>query len=190
MPFATFFKDLGGHVYDFRNDESELLNENTAFYLPITVYPELNSPVTVDEIMLAVKSLKRSKSYGCDNLLNEYYIEFVDILAVRLCKLFNNIIDSDVYPESWSLGIIIPLHKKSSITDVNNYRGITLASCLSKLCTSAINKIFESICNENNIISDAQFGFQKGRSIIDAIYFVVFSSEMLVLHVIFVDMMK
>jgi hypothetical protein len=81
-------------------------------------------------------------------LLNEFFIETVDILAVQLCKLFNNIIDFGVYPESWSHGIIISLHKKGSITDVNNYRGITLVSCLSKLFTCVIYKRFESKCNE------------------------------------------
>ena len=71
MPFATFFKDLGGNVFDNRNDESELFNENNDFDLPNTVYPELDRPISVDEIMLAVKSLKRGKAYGCHNLLNE-----------------------------------------------------------------------------------------------------------------------
>jgi len=62
---------LGGNVFDNRNDESELFNEKIDFDLPNTVYPELDRPISVDEIMLAVKSLKRGKAYGCHNLLNE-----------------------------------------------------------------------------------------------------------------------
>ena len=36
------------------------------------------------------------------------------------------------FPEQWTEGIIIPLHKKGDKKCVNNYRGITLLSCLSK----------------------------------------------------------
>jgi len=44
----------------------------------------------------------------------------MDILAVQLYKLYKNTIDSGVYLESWTLGIIVPLHKKCPISDVNN----------------------------------------------------------------------
>ena len=30
------------------------------------------------------------------------------------------------FPEVWSEGYVIPFHKKGSINDVENYRGITL----------------------------------------------------------------
>ena len=66
--------------------------------------------------------------------------------------------------------IIIPLHKKGDKHDVNNYRGITLLSCLSKLFTTILNQRIVSYCDKYNIISDAQFGFRKGLSTTDAIF--------------------
>jgi len=61
--------------------------------------------------------------------------------------------------------------------------------------TCVINKSIESIRNENSIISDAQFGFRKRRSTIDAIFILqslvqkyLFANKRL--YVIFVDMMK
>ena len=84
--------------------------------------------------------------------------------------MFNKIIDSGYFPDIWSNGIIVPIHKKGSVYDVNNYRGITLGSCLSKLFTSVVNKRIEKTCNEHNLISDAQIGFRKGRSTVDAIF--------------------
>ena len=45
-----------------------------------------------------------------------------------------------VIPTNWCLGIIMPLYKNNgSVNDPDNYRGITLLSCLSKLFTSALN---------------------------------------------------
>ena len=84
--------------------------------------------------------------------------------------MFNVILDSGIFPDQWREGIIIPLHKKGDKNDANNYRGITLLSCLSKIFTSILNSIIVSFCEENNGISDAQFGFKKGSSTTGAIF--------------------
>ena len=54
-----------------------------------------------------------------------------------LLNLFNIIFDIGYFPEVWSEGYVIPLHKKGSINDENNYRGITLLStnCLHAFST-------------------------------------------------------
>ena len=84
--------------------------------------------------------------------------------------MFNVILDSGIFPDQWREGIIIPLHKKGDKNDANNYRSITLLSCLSKIFTSILNSRVVSFCEENNGISDAQFGFKKGSSTTDAIF--------------------
>ena len=183
------------NLFDCKNEEADNFNINNDFNIPNTVYPELDNRITTEEIINAVKSLKRNKAYGCDHLLNEYFIETIDILSGHLCDIFNTIIDSGFFPEQWTKGIIIPLHKKGSTVDVNNYRGITLVSCLSKIFTTVLNKRIEHVCEQNNIISDAQFGFHKGRSTVDAIFILLslvhnYLFENKRLYVIFVDMMK
>ena len=55
-----------------------------------------------------------------------------------LCNLFNVILDSGIFPENWCNGTIIPVFKKSDKNDINNYRGITLMSHLSKLFTTIL----------------------------------------------------
>ena len=75
-----------------------------------------------------------------------------------------------VFPDKWSEGIIIPIHKKGATDDVNNYRGITLLSCLSKLFTTILNNRITKFCEDHSVISDAQFGFKKDLSTSDAIF--------------------
>ena len=75
---------------------------------------------------------------------------------------------------------MIPLHTRGDIHEVNNYRGITLESCISKLYTCVLNKRLSDWSEKNDIISDAQFGFKKGYSTTDAI----FSLHCLVEHII------
>jgi len=58
--------------------------------------------------------LKRCKAHVSDMLLNEYFIECIDILAPIICNIFNAVFNSGCYPEEWFDGIIAPLHKRAT----------------------------------------------------------------------------
>ena len=45
--------------------------------------------------------------------------------------------------------------------DVNNYRGIAVSSCLSKVFTKIMQKRLNDYCIENNVISANQCGFRE-----------------------------
>ena len=65
-------------------------------------------------------------------------------------------------------GIILPLYKgKGNKQDCNNYRGITLLSCVGKLFTSILNERLSYFIESNNILSENQAGFRKGHSTLD-----------------------
>ena len=48
--------------------------------------------------------------------------------------------------------------------------GITLVSCFSKIFTGVLNNRLTQWAESNNVLSDSQFGFRKGRSTTDAIF--------------------
>ena len=86
-------------------------------------------------------------------------------------KLFNRILDTGELPEDWLTGLIIPIYKnKGPRDDANNYRGITLLSCLGKLFTSILNNRLTEFCEENLIIKEIQAGFRKGYSTLDHVF--------------------
>ena len=193
--FTKFFENLSNNNADFCHTEAEDFCLNNDFNLENSAFPELDLPISVEEVRNAIKHLKRNKSSGSDCMLNEYFLECSDILSAHLCDVFNGIFVSGFFPDKWTEGVIIPLHKKGSVNDVNNYRGITLVSCFSKLFTTILNKRIETFCNENTIISDAQFGFRKGYSTVDAIFILMsivqnYLNENKRLYVIYVDMLK
>lgn len=154
----------------FTTHNAEHFCETNDFNDTEAVFPELDSPITYEEVVNGIKSLKRNKASGCDDLLNEYFIESFHILAGHITDIFNNIFDSGCFPEVWSKGHIVPIYQKGDKLDVNSYRGITLLSNFGKLFTNVLNKRITDLCNSNTKISDRLFGFRKGRSTTDAVF--------------------
>jgi len=76
------------------------------------VYEGLNDPITIPELLIAVKPLKQGKAARNDCLLNEYFIESIDILCSHVCDIFNIILNTGCYPGTWMEGVIIPIYKK------------------------------------------------------------------------------
>ena len=70
------------------------------------------------------------------------------------------VFSSGIFPNSWSEGIITPVFKKGDYNDCNNYRGITLLSCLSKIFTALLDDRLSTWAKKYDLISDAQFGFR------------------------------
>ena len=131
----------------------------------------INQPFTDSEIIKAVKNLKNNKSHGTDSILNEHIKATIDIMATVYTKLFNVIFDTGLVPESWTLGNIIPIFKnKGTVTNPENYRPITLLSCLGKLFTSILNARITKYVEEGDIIDHCQAGFRKGFSTLDNLF--------------------
>ena len=131
----------------------------------------LNQPFTENEIRNFVKTLKNNKAAGIDGILNEFIKHTIDLLIPLYIKLFNKILDTGDIPEDWLAGLIIPIYKnKGSKDDANNYRGITLLSCLGKLFTSILNHRLTEFCEQNFILNEIQAGFRKGYSTADHVF--------------------
>ena len=72
----------------------------------------LNEPITEEEIISASNKLKNNKSPGVDNIVSEYIKASIMPMMKCYVGLFNKILDSGVFPEAWSIGLIISLYKK------------------------------------------------------------------------------
>lgn len=168
--FYSYFKNLLNEINTVNNDESEDFCSSHNFDQSDPIFEELDSQITTDEVKKCINALSGGKACGTDNLLNEYFIEAGDILLSHITDLFNILLDSGYFPDGWTEGIIIPLFKKGNENDVNNFRGITLVSCLSKVFTAVLNNRINNWCEKYSKISDAQFGFRKGFSTVDAVF--------------------
>ena len=141
-------KDLYNHFLklsapedDFLYADADVCNELERLIADdiVVTFDELNVPIELTEINNAIKQLKCGKSGGEDQLLNEFFVSGRDILSPYLVSLFNFIFDIGIFPDGWGEGLIVPLHKKGSMLNPTNYRGILLLSVLGKIFTRILN---------------------------------------------------
>ena len=91
----------------------------------------------------------------------------IDVILPLLHNLFNRLFSTGTFPKCWSESLIIPLHKKGSVNNPENYRGISLLDVIGKIYTSILNRRITFYVNMYGKISEAQFGFREGYSTID-----------------------
>lgn len=134
----------------------------------------LHSPVTDEELNRVIKSLKKRKSPGIDDILNEHVIYGGPSLSNALVTLLNTILRCENIPKQWKTGIIIPLYKGrgKSKSDPYSYRPITLLTCFNKLFEKVILDRFNNFLNTSPqaFPNTQQHGFQKGLSCITAAF--------------------
>jgi len=152
-------------------NESDQLNEDEILQPSRNNNAEINEPFTESEIRKAIKNLKNNKSPGIDKIKNEHIKASVDLMIPVYIKLFNLVFDHGIVPESWTTGLIKPIYKnKGDATLPENYRPITLLSCLGKVFTAVLNNRLNIYAERNHIIHDTQAGFRKNYSTIDNIF--------------------
>ena len=101
------------------------------------------------------------ESGGPDKVINAFFIHGVQAYISYLTKLFNKIFNLRYLPEKLADGYIVPVHKKGSINDVQNYRGITLLSCFGKLFSRVINNRRKEWAETYHVYIEAQAGFRN-----------------------------
>lgn len=118
----------------------------------------------------SVQQLNNNKSGGPDLYLNELFKHGKYVLSSYLLLLFNKIFEKGYFPEAWTEGFVIPLHKKGNINDVNNYRGITLLSTLGKLFTRLLNNRLCEWSEKYSVYVEAQAGFRSKMGTVDNVF--------------------
>jgi Reverse transcriptase (RNA-dependent DNA polymerase) len=85
-------------------------------------------------------------------------------------NIFNEIWHQGKLPDQWKHAIVLPFVKAGKDpTSISSYRPISLTSTLSKLMERLVKNRLEWYLETNQLLSNVQTGFRKGRSTIDQI---------------------
>ena len=129
---------------------------------------------TIQDVSKVIKSLENKRS-GIDDFAPFIIKENAHLLVPPISFLFNQSVATGKFPHLLKSARIIPLHKKGPETDVNNYRPITLLNIFSKVFEKLMKSHLVTFIQRNDILCNNQFGFQAGKSTLDAL--IKFSSD-------------
>lgn len=134
----------------------------------LTQIDENVDPITFDELIIALNNFKNKKSPGTDNI-NSELIKYASLpLKYRLLDLMNICWKYGHIPEEWRVGKICPIYKKGDKKNCSNYRGISILNTCYKIYASILKARLNIIIE--NMLSESQNGFRKGRSCADCIF--------------------
>uniref|UniRef100_A0A803TFB5 Reverse transcriptase domain-containing protein n=1 Tax=Anolis carolinensis TaxID=28377 RepID=A0A803TFB5_ANOCA len=126
----------------------------------------LNKEITEEEIRKTIKLLKGNKAPGPDGFTASFYKTFQNELITHLKIIMNQILQGQGIPESWKSADIITIPKENTdLTEVRNYRPISLLNVDYKIFTGVLANRFKTFLN--SWISEEQTGFLAGRKMGD-----------------------
>ena len=166
------------HFEKLLNPEDNLSSNNCDVQvwesLPATIETNdlkwYNDPISYTEIESALHALKLGKACGSDGIGPEFLKYHRNGLTSYLYYLFNYLFDSSTYPSQWTESVVFPLHKKGSLSSVDNYRGLSLQNTLSKVFCRILHRRLSIWVEDNNLIPESQAGFRKDYSTVDHIF--------------------
>ena len=85
-------------------------------------------------------------------------------IAPFLCQIFNTFFSLGLYPKSCKIAKVIPLFKSGDNTNCENYRPISVLTQINKIFEKLVHHRLNNFITENNLLTNYQFGFQKGHN--------------------------
>ena len=124
----------------------------------------LDYPISPEELQDATKILKNGKGTGIDVILNEILSPLVKLYPKLVLRAFNDILsEHGTLSQDWLHSLVSAIHKKGTKDDPDNYRGISLMSCLGKLFLTIVNNRLTTFCLSKGLISSSELGFVQGN---------------------------
>ena len=157
-----FFANIGSKLAEAHQLEWEFRGERCDV--------EMNEFNFSDEqIIECVKNIDTSKSSAIDYLPTNIFKQAILHNPSRFIKIITLILQTSIIPPSWKIAIVTPLPKSGDLTDVGNYRPISVLPVPGKVLERLIHDSLSQHFDQHNILSTRQGGYQKGKSTMDSI---------------------
>ena len=166
--FNSFFANVGENTFtetqrslldNQYNDENESdtnINSGNSPFRP--------QPVDTNTVILTIKQLNDSKSFGSDNVSLRFIKDALFAIAFYLTSIINTSIVTGIFPTTWKHAIVTPLYKSGDKSDISNYRPISLLPVFSKILEKIISTQLTVFLESNKLISNNQHGFRPKLS--------------------------
>lgn len=168
----TFNKHFVSTAQDIRttklNCNTPLNHTKTIQYLTRAFnhpFPPINIKyISTKELEEITKSIKSKDSYGYDEIPTKILKSSIYFISSPLTYIINRMLSTGTFPSRLKFSVVKPLFKAREKKYVTNYRPISLLTSFSKIFEKVIfNRLLQHI-NNNQILTDAQFGFRHKSS--------------------------
>ncbi len=114
-----------------------------------------------DDLKTALSLMSNKKSFGIDGVPQNLFRDTIEVVSTPILTLINSFSRYGM-PDDLKTARVIPLHKKGSKLDINNYRPISNLSIFSKVYEKCLlAKLNEELPGDEG---DHQHGFRRGHS--------------------------
>ena len=134
---SSLYKDQGGG--DSMTKDLETITSTST---------EGPQDILYSEVEEAIRTLKRNKSPGSDEITAEMIQAGEEQLVRQIHLLFNEAWNENIIPEEWSKSILVPIPKKGDLSQCANYRSISLINHTGKiLLIILLNRLKHQLVN-------------------------------------------
>uniref|UniRef100_A0A803JLD2 Reverse transcriptase domain-containing protein n=1 Tax=Xenopus tropicalis TaxID=8364 RepID=A0A803JLD2_XENTR len=168
----------GGTLVDENGEKAEILNsyfssvytseepdnEGFPFNIPSASNLATGAWVTQEEIQKRLEHVKVNKGPGPDGIHPRVLNELSAVIAKPLHIIFQDSLRFGMVPRDWRIANVVPLFKKGSRSQPENYRPVSLTSVVGKLLEGVIRDRIVEYIAVHNTISLCQHGFMRNRS--------------------------
>ena len=158
----------------FASQCTPLLNDSELPPLIFRTNNRINSfETTHDEIKNIISGLSTNKAHGPDKIS----VNMIKLCGQHLCVplkiIFDNILETGIFPDQWKEANLTPVHKKNDKQLIANYRPISLLPILAKVYERIIFKNMYNYLISNNLITKNQSGLRPGDSVVNQLLSIV-----------------
>ncbi|MCP4459038.1 MAG: hypothetical protein GY816_13600, partial [Cytophagales bacterium] len=148
----------------FNNYFQQQFSEPSNYDIPIDSGMDQWHYIDFDRIRVlhVLKNLNPNKALGPDKINGKVLKNCCRALSTPLSILFQKTYSSGILPSEWKLAHIVPVHKKGSKSDVQNYRPISLTSIVVKVMERIVRDELMARCS--GLIDSRQHGFLPQKS--------------------------
>ena len=138
-------------------------------------------PTTDVEISNMLNNLNPNKATGIDNIPAKILKISSNCISQSLSSIINSTFETGIFPNKWKIAKISPISKGNTAVCRDNYRPISVITCLSKICESCVNnQMIEHDQEFQTFFEPSQYAYKKHSLTVTALIQVLDSLKLAV----------
>ena len=161
--FNVFFANIGAKL-SAGNNQSNCAQSYSDYLNNPTPHRFTLSTINESYILSIINKLKNKNSSGNDEISNKLLKAIGNELSKPLTIIINQCLLTGIFPDLLKIAKVKPLFKRGDTALLNNYRQISLLPTISKVFERVIYSQLYAYFNDNNLMSEQQYGFRAQHS--------------------------